>query len=193
MRFLRCLMLVVSLLSAAVAFAQKEDFLPLNAPEMQIKAVPNDPAAPAIQLYYADFIDDINGSEFFHICIRILNDKGISYADVELPVPPDSKLDELKARTIHPDGKIIEFTGKPFQKTLIKGRGIKFLAKTFAMPEVTAGSIIEYKYRLFMPEHTISTRNEWTIQHDLYTVKEQFRMRPYQGMMQTSKGEARAQ
>src|SRR5438270_3621764 len=119
--------------------------------------------------------------QFFYSRIKILTEKGMrpqpeGYADVQIVLPPSFTISELKARTIHPDGKIIEFTGKPFQKTLIKGRGIKFLAKTFTMPEVTAGSIIEYKYRLYMPDHTISARNEWTIQHDLYTVKEQFRM-----------------
>ena len=56
---------------------------------------------------------------------------------------------------------------------------IKFLAKTFTMPDVTVGSIIEYKYKIDWPGIIID--NSWTIQHELYTVKESFRMKPYIG------------
>jgi hypothetical protein len=47
------------------------------------------------------------------------------------------------------------------------------------MPEVNVGSIIEYKYHIDWP--WIITNNSWTIQHELYTVKESFRMKPYSG------------
>jgi hypothetical protein len=101
---------------------------------------------------------------------------------VEIVIPPDGSVSSLKARTIHPDGKITEFTGKPFQKVLIKGHGLKVLAKTFTMPDVTVGSIIEYKYRVDV--NGIFTDNSWTIQHELYTVKESFRMKPYVGLLE---------
>jgi hypothetical protein len=112
----------------------------------------------------------------------VLNEKGKSHADVELVIPPEGSIYGLKARTIQPDGKITEFTGKPFQKTVIKARGIKVLAKSFTMPEVNVGSIIEYKYKIQWP--WIITDNSWTIQHELYTVKESFRMKPYSGGLQ---------
>ncbi len=111
--------------------------------------------------------------------IKVLNEKGKSHADVELVIPPEGSISGLKARTIQPDGKITEFTGKPFQKTVIKARGVKVLAKAFTMPEVNVGSIIEYKYKIKWPG--IITDNSWTIQHELYTVKESFRMKPYSG------------
>ncbi|MGC2695208.1 MAG: DUF3857 domain-containing protein, partial [Candidatus Angelobacter sp.] len=129
----------------------------------------------------ADYIDDKEQTEFYYHRIKILNEKGNRHADVEIAMPPGGSVTALKARTIHPDGKIIEFSGKPFEKTLIKGRGIKVLAKTFTMPDVTVGSIIEYKYKIGWP--FIITDNYWTIQHELYTVKESFRMDPYAGRL----------
>ncbi|MGZ4877540.1 MAG: DUF3857 domain-containing protein [Candidatus Angelobacter sp.] len=144
-----------------------------------MKQVPGSPGADAVQLYYADFINDQEQTEFFYHRIKILNEKGKNHADVELIVPPDGSISSLKARTIQPDGKITDFTGKPFQKTVIKARGVKVLAKAFTMPEVTVGSIIEYKYKIDWPG--IITDNYWTIQHELYTVKESFRMKPYSG------------
>src|SRR5205085_4223162 len=137
-------------------------------------------------------IDDMRHSEYLHQRIKILNDKGIKYADVEIILPPEWSISELKARTIHPDGKIIEFSGKPFEKTLIKGKGLKVLAKSFTLPDVTVGSMIEYRYRYNPPEGEI-LRNEWIIQHELYTVKEYFRMKPYQGPLSNASGEGAAQ
>lgn len=163
----------------APAQAQKEDWQPITQLDLEMKQVPGNPGADAVQLYFADFINDQEQTEFFYVRMKVLNEKGKSHADVELTVPPDGSISSLKARTIQPDGKITEFTGKPFQKTVIKGRGVKILAKAFTMPEVNVGSIIEYKYKIEWPG--IITDNYWTIQHELYTVKESFRMKPYSG------------
>src|SRR5215470_11662053 len=122
--FVLCGCLAWSLLS----FAQKEDWLPVTRQDLSIKTVPGDPGASAIQLYYADYIDDDLQTEFFYHRIKILNEKGYRYADVEIIVPPQGSVSGLKARTIHPDGTIIEFTGKPFEKVIVKGRGMKVLA-----------------------------------------------------------------
>jgi hypothetical protein len=182
MRLLRWLALVGCLASSLLVFGQKEDWLPITPQDLQIKDVPGAAGAAAVQLYFADYIDDSEQTEFFYHRIKILNEKGNKWADVEIEIPPDGSIGGLKARTIHPDGTIVEFTGKPYVKTLIKGRGLKLLAKTFTMPEIVPGSIIEYKYKISWP--FILTENFWTVQHDLYTVKEAFRMKPYQGPLE---------
>src|SRR5215467_7420197 len=185
MRIFRCC--IFCLMTAVLSFAQKEDWQPITPQDLQIKDVPGNPGAPAIKLYYADYIDDSAHSEFLYERVKILNDKGMKYADVEIPVPPSGSITGLKARTIHPDGKIVEFSGKPFEKTIIKGKGIKYVAKTFTMPEATVGSIVEYKYKS-IPEEGYIRDNSWFIQHDLYTVKESFRIKAYTGMLETKHG-----
>jgi transglutaminase superfamily protein len=164
----------------APAQAQKEDWQPITQHDLEIKQVPGNPGADAVQLYYANFIDDQDKTaEFFYHRIKILNDKGKGHADVEVIILPGESFYGLKARTIQPDGRIVEFTGKPYEKTVIKARGISVLAKAFTMPEVNVGSIIEYKYKVEWPG--IRTDNSWTIQHELYTVKESFRLQPHSG------------
>lgn len=174
-----CLLLALFAVFVVPARAQKEDWQPITQRDLEMKQVPGNPGADAVQLYYADFINDQEETEFFYVRIKVLNEKGKSHADVELIVPPEGSISGLKARTIQPDGRITEFTGKPFQKTVIKMRGVKVLAKAFTMPEVNVGSIIEYKYKIEWPWIIID--NSWTIQHELYTVKESFRMKPYSG------------
>ena len=166
------LVILVSVL-ALPASAQKDDWLPVTSEDLQIKEVPGDPGASAIQLYYANYVDDTAGYEFVYHRIKILTESGKKYADVEITAGINLDVGNLKARTIHPDGSIVEFTGKPFDKTIFKGKGIKWNAKTFTMPEVTVGSIIEYKYKL--KNYTSDT---WILQHNLYTLREYLTFQP---------------
>jgi len=170
------------LLFALPSYGQKEDWLPITPQDLSVKEVPGETNAAAIQLYFADYIDDQELTEFFYHRIKVLNDNGKSYADVELLLPPDCSIHGLKARTIHPDGSIVEFTGKPFQKIVMQQPGLKVMARAFSMPNVTIGSIVEYKYKTEYP--AIYLDNSWTIQHELYTLKEDFSMKPFGGVLE---------
>src|SRR5215472_12303526 len=118
------------LLGALRAFSQQsEDWLPTTARDLQIKDVPGDPGASAVLLYYADFRDDVHQSEFIYERIKVLNEKGKQLADFEIEVPPHYSVSDLQARTVHPDGSIAEFAGKPFEKVVVKYHGEKLIAK----------------------------------------------------------------
>ena len=188
--FTGCLLLSCIVVFNVAVAAQKNDWLPITPQDQQTKEVPGNPGAPAILLYYMQDIDDSapnNEAERVYQRIKILNDKGKKYADVEIVVPPGCHVLDLKARTIHPDGKSIELTDKPFDKVLVKGRGFKFTGKAFTMPDVTIGSIIEYRYKLDFPPNNLPA-HEWVVQHDLYTVKESFRIRAYTGQLVGAEG-----
>src|SRR5262245_20881845 len=183
MRILRALTIACCLALPLLAFGQKQTWLPVTPADLGMKEVPGNPGAAAVQLYYSQNIDDYNrGSEgeYVYRRIKILTEKGSKYADVEIKIPPDYKLADLKARTIHPDGKITDFTGKPFDKIIAKHKGFTYLAKSFSLPDVSVGSIIEYRYMLEFPANTL-VAHEWAVQHDLFTVKEDFRVQSYTG------------
>lgn len=141
------------------------------------------PGASAVRLYYSYFKDDNAGFISVYERIKILTQAGLTYANAEIPLDPRDSIKELRARTIHPDGSIIDFTGKPFEKTIIKGHGIKYLAKTLALPDVTVGSIVEYSYVKIWYRARVSLVSEWQLQGDLFTVKERFRFRPFLGVV----------
>ena len=173
------------LVTALCAYGQRsEEWLPVTAQDLQMKDVPGDPGAPAVQLYYADFRDDVHESEFIYHRIKVLNDKGKEYANVEIQIPPHYGLNDLQARTVHRDKTVAEFRGKPFEKLLVQYRGEKLIARSFTLPEVTVGSILEYKYRLVWDHYFFDPT--WTVQHDLFTVKESFWLLRYTGPMQTA-------
>lgn len=163
-----------------------DEWLPVTPQDLAVKEVPNDPGADAIQLYmryYKD--DDANFISAYHR-IKILRESGKSRADVEIPLSPGQSLKQLVARTIHPDQKIIEFTGQPFEKLQIKKRGVKYASQSFTFPEVTVGSIIEYRYTITLPPHVVSAISTWPVQENIFTVKEDLRFRAYQDVVLTA-------
>src|SRR6478609_1167139 len=197
MRIARYSSLVLCFLVSLGSFAQKEDWLPVTPQDLQYKEVPGNKGASAVRLYYAQYINGNNSSCFIYERVKILNEKalnpderGKTYADVEIPIFSFGSIVEnitdLKARTIKPDGSIVEFTGKPFEKVIFKGRGDKVSVKAFSMPEVSVGSIVEYKYRaqVLVPAYSfikVFARDTWDIQSELFTVKETLTYQPYGG------------
>src|SRR5262249_37415816 len=84
-----------------------------------------------------------------YLRIKIFNERGKdSQSKIDIPYGPDVEIKDLAARTIKPDGSIVEVQKKEiFDRTIVKQGGQKIRAKSFAMPAVEPGSIIEYRYR----------------------------------------------
>ncbi len=125
-----------------------DDWLPITPEELQMKSYQGAPGAHAILLYREMHTDDVGSFDRSYFRIKILTEEGKKYADIEILYLKDLfQIRDIKARTVHPDGRVINFDGRIFEKTVVKARGVKFLAKTFTLAEVQVGSIIEYKYR----------------------------------------------
>jgi hypothetical protein len=162
-------------------------FQPVSPDELKMTSEPLAPGAPAIILYrQVDRDDNIytpHQDNYFRI--KILTEEGRKHADVEIPFVKGSEdVTKIKARTIRPDGSIADFGGKVFEKYLVKGkfmgRELKVLAKTFTMPDVQVGSIIEYSYTSDYGEYTLTDSN-WILSDELFTRKAQFSLKPFLG------------
>ena len=171
----RCFAVVLFLAVCCHAGVPGEDWLPVTDRDLKFKEVPSDPGAAAVQLYYAHNIDDTQKTDFVYRRIKVLNEAGRSRGNVELVVFPETEIHDIQARTIHSDGTIIDLPVNPFEKVLVKGRGVKILAQTFTLPEVTVGSIVEYRYTVVHKKNW--RRPEWLLEDDLYTVHEHFLFR----------------
>jgi len=158
-------------------------FQPVSTDELKMTSEPLAPGAPAIILFrQVDRDDNIHTPhEDNYFRIKILTEEGRKHADIEIPfLKEDENVVGVKARTIRPDGSIAEFDGKIFEKNLVKGRGVKYLAKTFTLPDVQVGSIIEYSYTLDFHEYKLFSSN-WILSDDLFTKKAGFSLKPFLG------------
>jgi transglutaminase-like putative cysteine protease len=157
-----------------------DEWLPISPEELKMTSVPEAPGAPAVYLYRQVDRSDEQGraSEHNYARIKILTEEGRKYADVEIPfVREQGNISNIKARTVRPDGTIANFEGKPFDKTIVKARGLKYLAKTFTLPDVQVGSIIEYHYT-YNPQEGYVYDSSWILSEELFTLHGKFSLRP---------------
>src|SRR5271169_5195055 len=156
------------------------DFQPVSADELKMTSEPKAPGAPAIILFRQVDRDDndSNTHEDDYFRVKILTEEGRKYANVEIPYwKGDVKITKFHARSIKPDGSIVNFDGKPFEKTIVKARGVKLLAKTFTMSEVVVGSILEYSYRIeFSSDYVFDSH--WIVSDELFTKSAKFTLKP---------------
>ncbi len=144
-------------------------FQPASPDELKMTSEPLAPGAPAIILYRQVDRDD-NGRtshEDDYFRIKILTEDGRKYANVEIPFLKRSQnVVNVKARTIRPDGSIADFGGQVFEKYLVKGKGFKYLAKTFTLPDVQVGSIIEYSLTMDLGEYMLFD-SHWILSNEV--------------------------
>jgi hypothetical protein len=103
-----------------------QGFQTVSAEELGMKGEPLAPGAPAIILFREVNCDNMAGSthEYNYYRIKILSDEGRKYADIEIPFFDGvSDVTGINARTIRPDGSIVNFQGKLFEKTVVQSQG----------------------------------------------------------------------
>src|SRR5882672_343862 len=176
-RGLTALILVFSQ-CALTAPAHAADWLPVSPEELAMRSEPKAPAAAAVYLYRQVDRDDREPDVVEYLRIKILTEEGRKFADVEIPYLKDSQsVRDIEARTIRTDGSIVNFSGTIYDKPILKTKGLKLVAKTFTLPSVEVGSIIEYRYRHRLASGYVFD-SRWVLSKDLYTRHAKFSLRP---------------
>ena len=132
---------------ASLASAQTPvSWLPVSKEELELKDNPLAPGEPAIILYHEIQNDSSKSYETVYTRIKVLKDKGKDYANVEIPYSQEIEIGHIQARTVAPDGKATEFSGTIYDRNVVKSKRFKITAKSFTLPDVQIGSIVEYSY-----------------------------------------------
>jgi Domain of Unknown Function with PDB structure (DUF3857) len=154
-----------------------EDWLPISQDELKMTSEPKAPGAPAIYLYRQVDGDDVSGHQTVYERIKILSEEGRKYANVEISfLKGRDKIKDIQARTIQTDGSIVNLAAKPYETTIVKAKGVKYLAKTFSMPDIHVGSIIEYRYTNEMNPYWVYD-SYWLLSAELFTRYAKFSLR----------------
>jgi hypothetical protein len=137
-----------------------------------------DPAAPGVGAEYL-FLQTLSAGDRVDVYarIKILTEKGRDkYSDVRMDyVRGDESVFAVEGRTIHPDGTVISFTGKPYDKELASYAGTTRMEKVFSMPDVQVGSILEFRYAI---RYSFIGTPIWHVQQELFVRRASFRFQP---------------
>jgi len=132
------------------------EWRPVDPAELAAKTPRVDPAAEAEAIFWDIRIEDrvLGGQDVslalnHYIRIKIFKELGKEkYATVEIPQYSRQTIQDVAGRTIKPDGTIIPLKKDAiFDRELVKIKGAKLHGKTFTLPNVEVGDIIEYQYK----------------------------------------------
>ena len=175
------ILLLALILATPLASGLDSDEWPsIDPEELALEENAAEPGSSAMILMKRDLRDDAKGVREVYYRIKILKDSGREYGDIDVPYLSSEKVEDIAARTIQPDGRVIEFRGAIYDKTLIKARKERIQAKSFTLPEVQTGSIIEYKYRKKVKED-LDVPQTWFVQEDLFVRTARLILKPRSG------------
>ncbi len=156
--------------------ADSDEWPPITPEDLAFRQVPGLPDEHAVILRREEQTDDTHSQTRYYYRIKILTAEGRKYADVEIPQWRGT-VDEIRARTVRPDGSVANFDGEVYDRTVIKSRGLRISVKTFTLAEAQPGSIIEYRFRRKWPRSQAGAM-VWEIQDQLFTRKASFSIKP---------------
>ncbi len=178
------LLFVISVYFALPALAAfGDDWQPIDPADLALKDNPKAPGADAMVLYSETKVNEPLAYTENYTRMKIFTKEGLKHADIEVYYTKgEQSVTSIRGRTIHTDGSIANFDGKAFDKVEAKGGGIKVYAKTFTLPEVQPGSIIEYKYDVQLDSQRYYIgHEEWSAESEVFTRYVRFLFHPVNG------------
>ena len=136
----------------SAAAAGGEEWRPLDPSDLALKGPVVEPTADAEAIFWDIRVDDGGQDDLVlshYVRIKIFNERGREkHSKMDIPYLSGVKIKDIAARTIKPDGSIVELAKEDIiEKTVVKVSGLKLRTKTFAFPGIEPGVIIEYKWK----------------------------------------------
>lgn len=175
-------LLLVLLGTTLSSAAQDKIWRPITPAELAMKTPKVDPNADAEALFWEIRIDDqrSNSVTYNHyVRIKIFTERGRDkYAKMDIPFAKKISIDDIAARVIKPDGTVVDL--KPsdiFERELVKANKTRVLAKSFAVPGIEPGVIVEYQYKETIKDDS-ANGDRLVFQRDIPMQKVSYYVRP---------------
>ena len=183
---LLCVVFCLVTFNATTALAVGDEWRPLDPAELALKTSTVEKDADAEALFWEVRLDDSQVEEFslkHYVRIKVFTERGKeSQSKVDLPFIGSARIKDIAARVIKPDGSIIELKKDDvFEKTIVNANGLKLKAKSFALPGVEPGAIVEYRWREVIPGGS-ANKLRIQFQRDIPVENVTYFLKPFQGM-----------
>lgn len=162
------------------------EWRPIDPAELSLKTSTVEKDADAEALFWEVRLDDSQVDEFslkHYIRIKIFTERGKeSQSKVDIPFTGSARISDIAARVIKPDGSIIELKKEDvFERTIVKTSGVKYKAKSFALPGIEPGAIVEYRWSEVVPGGS-ANNIRIQFQRDIPVQNVTYFLKPFQGM-----------
>ncbi len=128
---------------------------PISPADLAANTPAVDPEAGVEALFWRVYVaDEFRGDELIRVLhhyvrLKVFNEKGKSDAStIDIRFDKDTQIPFLYGRTIKRDGSIVELKRDAvFERDIERAGRLKYRAKSFAMPGVEPGAIVEYRWQ----------------------------------------------
>ncbi len=151
-RFILFSLLSLFVVCSQAALAQDKNWREVSPIELQLKTPTVETDADAEAIFWEVRVDDSSENELalkHYVRVKIFTERGREkYSKFDIPFTRGMKIKDIAARVIKSDGSIVEI-GKQdiFEREIVKANKVKIKAKSFAVPNIEPGVIVEYRYR----------------------------------------------
>src|SRR5262249_14427229 len=134
-----------------VTLAEQSNWKPIDPADIALKVPTVDKDADAEAIFWDIEVEDHEDHAILshYIRIKIFSERGRdSQSKIDLSFGGKNKIEDIRGRTIKADGGVLELNSNSvFERTLARAKDLKVQSKSFVMPSVDPGSIIEYRWR----------------------------------------------
>ena len=131
--------------------AQDKDWRPVSPEELASKTSVVETNADAEAIFWEVRVDDSSSdlSLKHYVRVKIFTERGRDdFSKKDIPYLKGTKVKDVEARVTKPDGSTVFLKKEDvLEREIVKANGFKVKAKSFALPGLEVGSIVEYRYR----------------------------------------------
>ncbi|MBI1353232.1 MAG: DUF3857 domain-containing protein [Acidobacteria bacterium] len=135
--------------------ASAVDWEPIDPALLSLQKPKIDPDADAEAVFWKVWLaDKMQGDmpqtfEQHYVRLKIFTDRGVeNHTTVDLASVRKTRIDTVRGRTIKPDGRIVELEkATVFERDVVKAGDVRVRMRSFSMPNVEVGDVIEYQWR----------------------------------------------
>jgi len=171
---------------AVDSHAQKKDesiWRPVTPAELEQKTPKVEPDADAEAIFWEVRVDDKKAGKLsyrHYVRVKIFTERGRErFSKMDIPFMKGKKVEDVAARVIKPDGSVVELKETDiFDRDIAKAGKVRVQAKSFAVPGIEPGVIVEYQYSESIKGDNASGER-LVFQRDIPMQRVTYAVRPY--------------
>ncbi len=185
-----CALTFCLFVTGQTVFTQVE-WAPVSQSDLDAVAPVVEPDADAEAIFWEVRLDNEKRTKLFYnhyVRVKIFTERGRErFAKIDIPFTKGKKVEDVAARVIKRDGSIVNLSSTDiFERDIIRAGKTLIRAKSFAVPGIEPGVIVEYQYKETFKGDTAD--NERLIfQRDIPIRRVTYFVRPYKGMTMSAR------
>lgn len=171
-------------LASSQAVFAADDWREVTPAELQMKTPKVEPGADAEAIFWEVRVDDSSTDELalqHYVRVKIFTEKGREdFSKHDIVFVKGMRVRDVEARVTKPDGTVVFLKKEDvLEREIARANGVKVKAKSFALPGLEIGSIVEYRYREIISDGSANMR--LIFQHEIPIQTISYFVKPFSG------------